>query len=108
MTLVTFPGTFEAGCARELRPDKAEALLRPGRSPERASAEAKGSAAWIVGFHPRPGGRVYRVRPRQGRPRPDFVDGQNPACCSVSARERPGVEAAPLHESVMTAVVIRG
>jgi len=27
----------------------------------------------------RPGGRVYRVRPPQGRPRPDFVDGQNPA-----------------------------
>ncbi len=92
------PPSTDAGLGPRGSARQAEARLRPGRSPERVSAEAKGGAAWTVGCHPDGAAPAdaFRVRPRQGRPRPDFVDGQNPACCSVSAGKRPGVKAAPL------------
>jgi len=87
--------TTEAGLlARKSRPEKAEALPRPGRSPERASAEAKGGAAWTDGANPDVAAPAdaFRVRPPQGRPRPDFADGRNPAGRSVSTDSPPGAD----------------
>ena len=66
----------EAGSARKVPARQAEALLRPGRSPERVSAEAKGGAAWTVGL------QSGRDRPGPSASAPagavaaGFVDGQ--------------------------------
>ena len=65
---------IEAGLGPgRLRPGKAEALPRPGRSPKGLSPQAKGLD--VPQRRPsgraRPGGRAYRARPPQGRARPD-------------------------------------
>ena len=52
MTVDYCSRTIEAGPAPRGAAREAEALLRPGRSPERVSAEAKGGAAGTVGCNP--------------------------------------------------------
>jgi hypothetical protein len=63
--------------AREFAARKAEALLRPGRSPERVSAQVKGfSACPTLAIRARMPGRA-RIAPAPGRAGArEFVDGQ--------------------------------
>ena len=55
-------------------------------------AEAKGGATQTVGFNPAAAVPVdvFRVHPRQGRTRPDFVDGRNPATAPFPQAAEPG------------------